>query len=1376
MKTKTQQIILIIFCFYFTINVKAEYKPYRFSEKVDSLIILQSQLNNDTNKVKLLNEISWHLVVINADSSISYGKAALNLASSLNWEKGKGEAYNNIGESLRFKGLVENSITNHKKALEIFQSINDQRGIAHSLSQIGISYFNSSNLSISYQYFYKALSINRTLNDKDGIAKNLSYMGIIQSNLKEYQLALEHFNYSKKVYEEQNDSHNYAIQLGNIGLVYYELKDYAKALENYEEALKIFEEVGDIYSKSIFLGNSGLVFTAFSEYEKAYSRFNESLNLSIQLNDKEGIGLQTGNIGRLYLKQAEDKIHKQFNRNQNFLLAKAISYLERSNALLLSIGENIERKEYLYSLSKAYKLLDNDEKAFEVYLKAAELKDSILTSESKKQIAELEIQQQLDLREKELDYITSKNDFNKIINYFVFGLMFLITGSAIVIFILYSRLKKHNKSLNENIKLREEVETSLKRNEAELKKYQEHLEDLVNERTIKLANEINERIEIENNLKRSEEIIRNLFETMPTGFYRSTPEGKYIDANPAYIKLLGYDTLEELKSLYIPEDVYVSPEEREELTKSNPDYIEREETFRLKRKDGSIIWLEEFSRFVKDENGKVIFNEGLCKDITDKKIAEEKLKESEEQKSKILSSTLSGLYIYDVQINKYIYINPAHTKFTGWSITDLNKMGERFFDLFHPEDFPKVLNHFQSIIEGKKEDTFTIEYRFRTKSEEWIWLLSYDQAFERDEFGNTKKIIGSFIDISKQKEIEVALRESEELFRKLVMTVPDLIVRTNLNGDIIFVNEITFENLKFVKKEDLLGKNILSFVAEKDLPRAIENTKLMFEKPLGVVEYLLQFEDKYQFDCEVNGDVIFDAENKPVEMVYIIRDITERKKAEIALKESEERFSRAFKTSPAPHVISEIETGKFIDVNEQWIRMLGYSYEENIGRTSKDLKIWEHPSDRDKAINILKNEGYFKDYPVKFINKSGEKRDALWSAEKITYGGKEVMLSMIYDFTEQKNIHEALIESQRLSAVGEMSSAIAHDFNNSLQSISGNVELALIRAEQNKSVEKYLNTIKNSVNDAAVRVQLLQRFAGKSKSKNEHTLVDLNRIAEDVIYQTRPLWKDKVQKEGIVINFETKFSQIPKLLGNEGELRSALYNLVKNGIEAMPQGGEIRIETWSSGKNIYLKCSDTGIGMDDETKSRVFQPFFSTKGFESGRGMGMVNAYSIIKEHNGKIEILRSEPGKGTEIQIILPASSHNEKTENDDVKPVNEKKSVKLLWVDDDPQIREVAKEMLEVLGCEGEIIGSGEDALTKLNKGNYDLVITDIGMPNMNGWELADKIRENYSSKIKIAVLTGWGDLIDEKERESHGVSFVLGKPFTLVQVEKLIDEIIE
>lgn len=196
--------------------------------------------------------------------------------------------------------------------------------------------------------------------------------------------------------------------------------------------------------------------------------------------------------------------------------------------------------------------------------------------------------------------------------------------------------------------------------------------------------------------------------------------------------------------------------------------------------------------------------------------------------------------------------------------------------------------------------------------------------------------------------------------------------------------------------------------------------------------------------------------------------------------------------------------------------------------------------------------------------------------------------------------------------------------------------------------------------------------------------------------------------------------------------------------------------------------------MDEATKSRVFQPFFSTKGFyEAGRGMGMVNAYSIIKEHCGKLEIIKSQPGKGTEIQIVLPVSDIQEKAEVIEPKNSYVHITANILWVDDDNLIRDVAAEMLEVLGHSGDIVGSGEEALTKLNENNYDLVVTDIGMPGMNGWELADKIKELYKGEIKVAVLTGWGDQIDDDEKQRHGVSFIIGKPFKIEQIERLITE---
>lgn len=1114
---KIAQIIVVILClFLMNFQSASEENVLPFPPQLDSLINIQNKFGNDTDKVNLLNEIAWHYIVVNADSGLQYGHDALKLASSLRWEKGAADAYNNIGESLRFKGDFGNSLSNHKTALEIFESINDKHGIAHSLSQIGISYFSLSDLSISYQYFYKALSLYRELNEKNGIAKNLSYMGIIQSNLKEYELALEHFNNSKNIYKELNEQQKFAVQTANIGLVYYDLKEYHKALEFYEQALNLFDEVGDYFSKSIFLSNAGLVYIALSDYEKAELSFSEALKISTQLDDKEGIAYQYGNIGKLYLKKAEDKVLNQSGQITNGLISRSIEYLEKSIVLLTSLGENIERKEFLFSLSQAYKLKNNFQKAFEIFAEATQIKDSILTSESKKQIAELEIKQQLDIKEKELELLNAKNDYQRIITYSLIGFIGLVAFSAVIIFILYMRIKNDNRALNENIRIRKEVAESLRQNESELKKYHEHLEELVNERTEELEKEITERIDIANSLRKSQEKFSNLFETMPSGYYRSTPEGYYIDANPAFIKMLGYESLEELKSLYIPTDVYVNPHERVELTKSNPGFIEREETYRLKRKDGSIIWLEEFSRFIKDKNGNVIYNEGLCKDITDRKLAEE------------------------------------------------------------------------------------------------------------------------------------------------------------------------------------------------------------------------------------------------------------------ALRESEERFSKAFKSSPAPLVISEIETGKFIDVNEQWIQMLGYSLEENLGHTSKEIGIWDEPSDRDKAVELIKKDGHFKNLPIKFVTKSGEKRDAFWSAEIIFLYGKEVMLSLIYDYTEQKIIQEALLESQRLSAVGEMSSAIAHDFNNSLQSIYGNLELALLKMDNKNPIKKYLSTIKTAVSDAAVRVQLLQRFAGKSKSRHEYIHVDLNQVVKDVIVQTRPLWKDSVQKVGMVIRFETLYADIPGIFGNEGELRSAVYNLIKNSIEAMPRGGVIKIKTSCKDNKVYLKCIDTGTGIDEATKSRVFQPFFSTKGFdEAGRGMGMVNAYSIIKEHSGKLEIIKSQPGKGTEIQIVLPVSDIQEKTEVIEPKNSYVDITANILWVDDDNLIREVAAEMLEVLGHNGDVVGSGEEALIKLNENNYDLVVTDIGMPGMNGWELADKIKELYKGEIKVAVLTGWGDQIDDDEKQRHGVSFIIGKPFRIEQIKRLITE---
>jgi CheY-like chemotaxis protein len=226
----------------------------------------------------------------------------------------------------------------------------------------------------------------------------------------------------------------------------------------------------------------------------------------------------------------------------------------------------------------------------------------------------------------------------------------------------------------------------------------------------------------------------------------------------------------------------------------------------------------------------------------------------------------------------------------------------------------------------------------------------------------------------------------------------------------------------------------------------------------------------------------------------------------------------------------------------------------------------------------------------------------------------------------------------------------------------------------------------------------------------------------------------------------------------------------------MPLGGEITISTNSVSEGVMVTISDTGIGMDEATRTRLFQPFFSTKGLDIGRGLGMSGVLSIIKEHKGNINIKSSKPGKGTTIEMVLPymnkknseAGTH-EKKQNNEVKKV-----LNVLWVDDESSIRYVASEMLKILGHKSDTVPNGKSALHLLNTTNYDLVVTDLGMPEMNGWQLADATRRKCRGEMKIAVISGWGDQITENEKEKHGVHFIVNKPFSMLQLEKLLTEI--
>ena len=383
----------------------------------------------------------------------------------------------------------------------------------------------------------------------------------------------------------------------------------------------------------------------------------------------------------------------------------------------------------------------------------------------------------------------------------------------------------------------------------------------------------------------------------------------------------------------------------------------------------------------------------------------------------------------------------------------------------------------------------------------------------------------------------------------------------------------------------------------------------------------------------------------------------------------------------------------------------------------------------------------------------------------------EYLISVGREISERKKAEKALLESHRLAVIGEMAAAVAHDFNNSLQVILGNLELTLKDLELSSPARERLMMMEKATRDAAVRVQMLQRFGGKKGKTASYSAIGINVLIDDVIQQTRPIWKDSVEKQGYSIAIITSYGDIPEVMGNGSELKAVIYNVLKNSVEAMPQGGRIVIGTSSHGQSVRVVIQDNGLGMDEETRQRVFQPFFSTKGFELGRGLGMSGAYGIISEHGGSIVVEQSRPGNGTQVVITLPAGSVRKVFPPGEIRTSPEFNKPRILWVDDEPMIRELGQEMLASLDCSGDFASTGQEALAQLEQKAYRLVITDVGMPKMNGLELAKAIKEQYDPEIRVAVLTGWGETLEEYAPYSRFIDFFLSKPVTLEQIQDVI-----
>ena len=374
---------------------------------------------------------------------------------------------------------------------------------------------------------------------------------------------------------------------------------------------------------------------------------------------------------------------------------------------------------------------------------------------------------------------------------------------------------------------------------------------------------------------------------------------------------------------------------------------------------------------------------------------------------------------------------------------------------------------------------------------------------------------------------------------------------------------------------------------------------------------------------------------------------------------------------------------------------------------------------------------------------------------------------LITDVTGERDQAERVARGEKLRALGQLSSGVAHDLNQSLALIAGYGEL-LQRVMDEPPIEiervrEMLDVVVRAASDGGETVRRMLTFVQSPKDEPA-VQVDLTSIVHEVVRLTAPRWRDATQAEGRPIELMVEIEGDVVIQGSAGPLREALTNLVLNAVDALPHGGSIELSVRAEGDRALLSVADDGIGMTDEVRDRIFEPFFTTKG-DRGTGLGLPTVFGIVGAHGGEVSVT-SEVGRGTRFKLSFPLADAGEgpppATAPEQLATGSETVGRRILVVDDEPQLVRMLATMLRREGYEALQAASGEEALALLASETVNLLITDVGMgPSMNGWELAERASAVHHG-LPVILATGWGATIDLDEARERGICAILSKPY--------------
>jgi signal transduction histidine kinase len=524
--------------------------------------------------------------------------------------------------------------------------------------------------------------------------------------------------------------------------------------------------------------------------------------------------------------------------------------------------------------------------------------------------------------------------------------------------------------------------------------------------------------------------------------------------------------------------------------------------------------------------------------------------------------------------------------------------------------------------------------------------------------------------------------------------------------------------------------------------------------------------------------VLADHAGAAVERVRMLAEtraeVGRRAVAEEALRASEDRFRRQYKGNPIPVYTWRRDGDDYVlaDYNDAAQAITGGAIHSILG-----VRCGAFYADAPEVLGDFRRcvaEGSSVRREMWYRLRSNDELRYL----VVTYVPLPPDLIAVYteDATARKLAEEQAASqerSEKLQLLGQMAGGVAHDLSQSLAMVAGFADLAkhalAAPAPDVTGVRAMLDTVTRAAMDGGAAVQRLLVFT-RDRDDGPPERVDVSALLREVAELTAPRWQGAAQAEGRPIALAVDAESAATVMGHPAILRQALTNLVVNAVDALPEGGSVRLTSELRGDTVAIAVADTGVGMTEEVRRRALEPFYSTKG-DRGTGLGLAQVVAIAEKHGGRVE-LRSSPGQGTTVTLELPAAATSppDRAARVPAAAPATGASLRVLVVDDEPTLADMAATMLERGGHSTATACSGEAALALLEAERYDLVVSDLSLgAGMNGWEVAARIRERWPN-TRVALATGWGASIDRAQARARGVETVLAKPYRVADLQAL------